>query len=63
MKLTLMGKIVFTIVTIILSIIVVHIACYIGNTGSESNAILVVGVLSWFWLLFGQFVILAHIWK
>ena len=63
MKLNLKGKVVFTSLTIMLSVVIYVLVAFTGVFGSGSIIAQVGLLFAWIWLLFGQFGAYALIWE
>lgn len=62
-KLNQKGKIVFTALIFIVSIVVYHLIGILGEFATESNICLVAVVLGWGWLFAGQIIVYSIIWN
>lgn len=62
-KLTKLGKIVFTIITLLISLLVYSKLDTLGMLGRTNNIYLGLCLAGWFWIIYGQLLVLERIWK
>ena len=62
MRITLFGKITFTILTVLITILIYNLMVDFGARVQDSIIYLVPLILGWFWLLIGQIAIYLMIW-
>lgn len=63
MKLRKWVKIVLTILILMLSLVVYIKLDYWGFLARSSNFYMLVSIIGWFWLIVGQMVVYARIWR
>lgn len=62
MRLNLKGKVVFTSLTIMLSVVIYVLMAKLGELASNNDIYQLVFICGWLWLLFGQIGVYVMIW-
>lgn len=62
-KLNLKGKVVFTSLTIMLSVVIYVLMANLGELASEGGIYQLIFICGWVWLLFGQIGVYMVIWE
>lgn len=62
-KLTKLGKIVFTIITLLISLLVYSKLDTLGMLGRTNDIYLGLCLAGWFWIVYGQLLVLEKIWE
>ena len=62
-NLNLKGKVVFTSLTIMLSVVIYVLMGFLGELMSDNGFIQLALVCGWSWLLLGQFAVYIFIWE
>lgn len=62
-KLTKLGKIVFTIITLLISLLVYSKLDTLGMLGRTNDIYLGLCLAGWFWIIYGQLLVLEKIWE
>ena len=62
-KITKLGKIVFTIITLLISLLVYSKLDTLGMLGRTNDIYLGLCLAGWFWIVCGQLLVLEKIWE
>ena len=57
------GKILFTIITILISTIIYILMAKLGQFAKDSIFILIITICGWSWLIIGQMSVFAMLWE
>lgn len=63
MKLTKLGKVIVTLIVMIVSCVVYSKTGVLGELAQDNNTYAVLTMVAWAWLVFGQFSIYCILWE